>query len=554
METRNYWHLAACIIVASTTVGCAASQTRTCPTTHIDCDCFELEDQQPLPEIAELREGLEALDDPSLRDPISAIAALEQRCRAEDSWLPPSPPERDADWRVRCSSAEVATPAILRTLERLEARRGQATAFREQENTLVVGLTSAMGNIILGNPESPCRSSVVNTLISLLEAPETAQDLRINFHALRLLGVLGDTGAAAPITGALFLRGERRDIDLFEDARSALQQLADPSAAARALVNAGQLEDQRVVALQQGDPGFDVRLIKQRVALVLGELGSTEPFVIEYLMSELRHEEEDALDNAPPHGRQRWTPALSKAQRRGWAARALGRLGHEPALAVILPRLELNEDGSSVDPTVDVAEVPGYLDALGDMLTPSRTDAALLLWLQRGDERLADHAARRLMLQGSPELADRLAEAAERFPRSGTAGRIRESFDEVYVPTLRDSADCSSTQCWAERLTAETSSDGMKLRAAYQLALLPRSAADRENARDALIGGLQGARGELLEAITFAIDRGAPQGCDSACLARLDAELERRYHRGAITHEERTLAALRGRLRGRATP
>lgn len=535
--------------------GCAAPHEMICPTTRVSCDCAELERQEPLAEVQTLIDGLRDLDEPSLQAPIAAATDLELRCRDPRGWYLPPESDRNAEWRQQCSAAELALPALLHTLEAIEERRRPGRGNREQENVLADRIVSASGNILLGNAQSVCRSSVTDALIVVLETPETSQDIRVALTALRLLGELGDRRSIPALVRALFIRSQERPLSLLEPARTALQKLEDHEAVAAALVRAGRMEDEALNQMQGGTLDLDVRTIKEEVATTLGVLGVTTGVVIGYLMEELAHDTDDEVDRAPSRGRVSFTPASSRAFRRGAAARALGRLRHLPALEIILPRLALNEDGSSVDSTVNITEVPSFLDAIGDMLVPARTNAILLTWLARGDETLRDRAARRLSLQGGAELVDRLTEVAAGLPEcsSASSGCVRRDFEQVYIPALRASTDCGDVACWRERVSAEPTRPPVRERAAYQLAMLAQSdEAASEQALTSLRAALQRATGETLDAIVFAIDRLSSRGCDEPCLDELQRYLDDRRGDPSDSHEVRLIASLQGRLRFRA--
>jgi hypothetical protein len=528
----------------SSAPGCRPPPGPTCPTGRVACECAALERQSPVEAVADQLEALRDLSDPSLQGPVAAATALEQRCRGDARWLDALPPEaeRDAEWRARCGEAELALPGLLHALEAIEARR-EGRANREREDLLEDRVVAAVGAVTLGTPETACRENAVDALLWALETPEETQDPRINLTALQLLGQLGERRAAPALVRALFVQSARRPLSLREPARTALQRLDDLEASAAALVAAGRGEDE---ALRDVDP----REVKEQVALTLGQLGVASEPVVSYLMAELAHDALDDVDRAPSRGRVTYTPALSRAARRSHAAKALGRLRHEPALDVILPRLALNEDGSSVDRTVNIAEVPGYLEAIGDFLQPARTDAALLTWLERGDETLRDIAGRRLALQSGAATADRLAQAAAALPTcaGAAAGCVRRNFDEGYVPALRGSVSCTDAQCWRERLAEPGASPTMKMRAAAQLVMIGRG---ERSTLDALLSALPDASGEVFEALISALDRLSPNGCEQ-CPARLLAFLESRAGDGADTHETRLATALFGRLAFRA--
>ena len=529
------WHAKEIIglFVLLSVAGCQPQVRRTCPTDRLSCDCFELESQQPTEEVAALIERLTDLSNPSLQGPITAASDLEQMCRGEEGWRPPRE-GGDGQWRVRCSAAELAMPALLRTFEALESRRTVTGDSRPQEDTLAVSLVSALGNIALGNPDSRCHGDAVVALIAALEASEATQDMRVNFTALRLLGPLGDDRAIPALTRAVFRRGRERRLDLMPPALVALQRIENLEAAAAALVVAGRGGE--TAEIPEGERQMVPREVKGRVAHALGQLGVANAEVTGYLMEELRQTE--------------------LAHRRQVAARALGRLGHQPALEVILPRLALTEEGASVDGSVDISEVPGYLVALGEMLAPSRTEEALLLWLRRGDPTLKDIAGRHLALQGSTELAEALEAASAQMPAcaAGARGCLRNNFEQRYVPALRSAAACTDLECWTERLADREGSSFSRQRAAIQLALHARTPAEAQSARQALVSAIEAQAsegGEELEVLIFALDRLSPEGCPEACLDRLTAVVVQRRDEPE-THEERLVGALAARLRARA--
>ncbi len=553
MTTDSFKIASALYIIVAVTMltGCQPPSQSTCPTARLSCECFELESRTPVEDVTSLIEVLRDLSDPALQGPIAAAADLEGLCGQGGEGGLPLTAERNAQWRGQCSQADLAIPHILRTLESLEGQRGSSRGYRAQENTLAVGLVSALGVLALGNPESPCRRAVVDALIATLEMSEEEQDLRVNATALRWLGELGDPRAAPALVVALFVRGERRRLDLEEAASLALQQLEDPSAAAAALARAGRLDEE---ALGAAGANLDPREVKSIVAQTLGRLGVADALVVGYLMSELRHSELDEVDRAPATGRERYTPETSRARRRSVAARALGRLGHEAALDVILPRLALREDGSSVDPTVHISSVPDYLDALGNLLRPDRTELPLLNWLTRGDPTLQDIIGRRLTLQGTDALIPRLREVANALPACrGSGGCIRRSYETLYLPALLATAACDDVESWAQHLGTDSNRTRRERAAAQLVLLVRRDPASRDAARRLLVEALLRGVDEATDEVTLAIDRLSPEGANEETRAALESSLAQLRARAPEGHETRRIAALLGRLRARST-
>lgn len=550
-------HLTIILSMAFLAAGCARPRQVTCPTDLVACPCAELELQEPPKEVEELIASLRGISGERLQVPSRAAEALAARCREEGSPFPPPPERRDDQWRQRCSSAEIALPALLETLGVIEARRGPGGESTPEESSLADSVVSALGNITLGNPETPCRPDVIRALIEVAGTPEPALDLSVADTAVRLLGALGPPEAAPVLVRVMFRQSRRRSLSLLEPARTALMQSRDLAAAAEALVRAGRLEDPELREALEADPRLDVRHVKEQVAVTLGRLALSSPVVTEYLMAELRHDGLDELDRLPVAEGERLTPEQVRGWRRAAAARALGRMRHEPALDVILGRLSMdNQAGRLVDPTVDILEVPSYLDAVGFFLMPDQTDTVLLDWVVYGRDITRDRAARALSLQGGAEHAARLAEVTESLdPCPPGGGRcIRRNFEERYLPALRSAAGCTSVACWQGRLTAEGTTDPVRERAAYQVAMLAYGdGAASAAARDALISALEaGAEGETFEALIFAIDRLSPEGCAETCQDRLAAYIDERREAATYSGAVRSVTGLLGRLRDRA--
>jgi hypothetical protein len=552
---KRVWIVAAWLAVAGAGVGAAGCTPRvgtTCPTARVPCVCSAVEAQAPVEDVAALVSAVEDMSDPALQGPIAAAADLERRCGRADGEGLPAAADRDAAWRRRCTETAPALPHLLRALEALESRRTVAGSYRAQENTLAVGLTAALVAVSAGNPGSPCGPAVVDALVATLETPEAEQDLRVAARAAAGLGWLGDPRAAAALVRASFVRGERRRLDLEATALLALQRLDDPAAAAAALVRAGRLEPD---ALGPAGRAADPRDVKEAVALALGRLGVPDDGAVQYLLAELRHTDFDDVDRTPSAGRGAVTPESSRARRRAAAARALGRLGREEALDVILPRLALREDGASVDPTVRIESVPAYLEAIGDLLRPDRTELPLLTWLSRGDPTLRDVVGRRLALQGTDAVVPRLRQAAADLPPCPPSGAcIRRNFEERFVPAIEVAATCADVACWTGHLGAGAN-PVLRERAAAQLLLLARrEPASRDAARRALVDALAAGAGEAADTLVVAVDRLSPDGADAAAIAVLERALDQAARRAPEGHEARTLGALLARLVARAGP
>jgi hypothetical protein len=539
-------------------LGCGPRQRQiTCPTARLSCPCAELEREAPEEEVATLITAVRNLSDPRLLDPSRAAEGLAVRCRDEEGLFPPRGERRDATWRARCSGVEAALPALLETLDAIESLRGSEGQSSEQ-SSFATSVVSAIGSIALGNPESPCRADAVRALGEVLRRPEPAQDLSVNELALAMLGELGEDETAPAMVLAMFMRSRRRALSLQEPARAALMGLRDLEQAAAALVRAGQLDDEELNELIRADSRIDARLVKEQVALALGLMGVTAPAVVGYLMEELGHTEIDDVDRSPSREGESFTPEQSAAWRRVYAAQALGRLRHGPALDMILGRLSLDTtEGRLVDPTINILEVPGYLDALGHFTSPERTTSVFVDWVVYGLDINRDHAARWLSLQGSFEQVERLEAVASALPvcPPGNSRCLRRNFEERYLPALRASSGCTSLECWVGRLAADGANLVILERAAYQVATLGAGAAEpaRAQARSAVLDVLvTGPEGETLDALIFAMDRISPAGCEAACLGRLEAYLEER--RGAATYsgDLRALKGLLGRLNYRS--
>lgn len=536
--------------------GCGAPQREmTCPTSFVSCPCAELERAEAGEEISELVSSLRDLSDARLQIPARAAAGLEARCRERNGTLPPPNDERDAEWRESCSAAEAAIPALLGTLEAVAARR-EGRSSTSEENSLAARAVSALGNIAIGNAESPCRTDVVTALVAVLGTREPGQDMSVNDQALRMLGALGDSEAAEAMVLALFMRGQRRSLALRESARVNLMQLSDHEAVASSLVRAGRLELEDLDALREADDELDILVIKEQVALTLGMLGVTSSEVVAYLMAELEHRGVDDVDRAAAGERASTTSAQAAAWRRAHAARALGRLRHLPALDTILGRLSLDTDaGRLADSNVDILEVPSYLESLGAFLLSDRTNSVFAEWVVYGRDVNRDRAARWLSYQGNFDHAQHIALVAAEMRECPAAQTrcIRRNLEEGYAPVLRSTAGCTTLECWRARLTASDTTAEVRERAAYQAAMLSHGSRDTWNdTREALLTALlAGGDDAPLEAYVFAIDRLSPEGCEAGSLERLTAHVNEQRER-ADTGEMRLITGLLGRLRYRS--
>lgn len=552
------WNQTVAAVFASVIlVGCVPQQRQvSCPTALISCPCAELEYEATDDDIGALVTMLRDFSDTRLQDTARAATEVEARCRDEEGPLPPPVSGRDAGWRERCSGAETALPALLGVLEEIESRRAGDRPSSPEENSLAARAVTALGNVIIGNPESSCRGDVVRALVDVLRVGEPAQDLSVNDRAVLMLGAIGDDAAAEALVLALFMRSERRSLALLEPARVALMQLEDHEGVARELVRAGHIEGASLERLLEADERLDVLFVKEQVADTLATMGDASPAVVGYLESELRHVAVDEADRSASARRGSLTPEQCAAWRRVYAARALARIRHEPALDVILGRLSLDtQAGRLVDPSVDILEVPGYLEALGAYQLPERTDTVLLDWVGYGRDINLDRAARWLSLQGGVEHADRLTAAVSALPPcpANTTRCIRRNIEQQYLPVLRSAAGCASLECWVDRLASPGVTNHVRERAAYQVAMLSRDpGATRDEARSALVTALLGGGADApLEAYAFAIDRLSPEGCDEECMGRLQEHLDAHHGDISSTGDVRRVAGLLGRLRSR---
>jgi len=415
---------------------------------------------------------------------------------------------------------------------------------------------SAVANITLGNPESACRGDVVQALTEVLRVQEPVQDMSVNDQALRMLAALGDSDSAQAVVLALFMRSQRRSLDLREPARVALMQLGDLEVVAGELVRAGRLEIEALETMREADDQLDILVVKEQVAGSLGYLGFASSQAVTYLMEELEHRQVDDVDRTASGERGSLTPEQAAAWRRAYAARALGRLRHVPALDVILGRLSLDtQAGRLADPSVDVLEVPSYLESLGAFLMPARTNEVLADWVVYGRDVNRDRAARWLSFQGDFGHTAHLAEVVGTMRECpSSSGRcIRRNLEDRYIPVLRSAAGCTELPCWIARLTAPDTSPHVRERAAYQVAALAfDDESTRNDAREALITALlDGGTDAPLDAYVFAIDRLSSNGCGEACLGRLEGHIDE--HRDRLdTGELRLVVGLLGRLRYRS--
>lgn len=493
----------------------------------------------------------------------TAVQAVRRFCTGSDpnAELIPPPSKRDAAWQTKCAATTPAVAPMIKLYEDINAARtsrGENAENTAEEDALAMGLVSAVGNIVLGNPSLPQRDPAIDMLVKALETSDVEQDLRINMDALKLLGEIGEPRVIPTLVKALFIQGKRRQVALQEVARVAIMQSGDLSTMADAMVQAGRMQNEGLNEMQQADPNFDVRLIKEQIAITLGLMGIRNDTVITYLMEELNHEDFDAVDEQPGRGGRQFSKEQSRSYRRGFAAQALAKLRHEAALPTIIRRLKAektSEGWAPDDKTVLFEEWPAYLDAAGDYVEPTKTDEAMLPFLIFGDDALLDRTARRLSLQSSS--AKVLAEVTKKFGElrpcePGVKGCVRANYEKRYIPLITSGEGCATVDCNAPRLADKASY--VRERAAYQLILAAQDdEAQQAAARDALLKQIiVEENDDVLTGLIFAVDRLSPRGCDQACLTKLDDRVAELLTSASGNQARRALAGLRARLAYRA--
>jgi hypothetical protein len=287
-------------------------------------------------------------------------------------------------------------------------------------------------------------------------------------------------------------------------------------------------------------------------------LGVRSENVLGYLMEELNHTEFDDFDGIPGRGQDTFSKERSRAVRRSFAAQALGKLHHDPALPVIVARLEAKKSGDTWAPAqadVDFEEWPGYLDAAGDFLEPSKTNQLMLPFLEFGDDALLDRVGRRLALQAGPEIAEKIQQRGTKMEDCDeeirARGCVKDNFLKRYVPMLQSGQGCTDVACWISKLG--DSNANIRERAAYQLAMLGYGNEDASNqARTALLNALDESSGDVVNAYIFAIDRLSPNGCNQECLTTLQNRIDTLAGRSTEHEIRRALTGLRARLAFRA--
>lgn len=493
----------------------------------------------------------------------TAVQAVRRFCTGSDpnAELIPPPSKRDAAWRTKCSATTAAVGPMIKLYDDINAARtsrGENAENTAEEDALAMGIISAVGNTVLGNPDAPQRDVAIDMLVKALETSDVEQDLRINMDALKLLGEIGEPRVIPTLVKALFIQGKRRQVALQEVARVAIMQSGDLAAMADAMVQAGRMQNEGLNQMQQADPNFDVRLIHEQVAITLGLIGlRTEP-VITYLTEELNREEFDAADEQPGRGGRQFTKEQSRSYRRGFAAQALAKLRHEAALPTIIERLKAEkttEGWAPEDKLVLFEEWPAYLDAAGDFVEPTKTDEAMLPFLVFGDDALLDRTARRLSLQSSSSKV--LAEVTKKFGElgpceEGVKGCVRTNYEKRYIPLIKSGEGCATVDCNAPRLADKAGY--VRERAAYQLILAAQDDEGQQAAaRDALLKQIVVEENDdVLNGLIFAVDRLSPRGCDEACLTKLDDRVAELLTSASGNAARRSLAGLRARLAYRA--
>jgi len=493
----------------------------------------------------------------------TAAAAVARFCISDEphaEFIPPPSKQTDS-WRQRCSAAAELTDVLIGAVDAINEQRsarGENAENTPEEDALARSLVSALGNILLGNPDIPQRDDIIAKLIAILETPDLVQDLRINMDALKMLGQIGDVAAVPVLVRALFIQGKRRQVALQEVARVSIMQVEDLNAMADALIKAGRMQDEALMRMQRADPNFDVRLIKEQVAITLGMLGIRSEPVLSYLMEELNHTEFDDFDGIPGRGQVTFTKERSRSVRRSFAAQALGKLHHDPALPTIIGRLRAKKTGDTwapVEENVDFEEWPGYIDGAGDFLEPSKTNEVFLPFLVFGDDALLDRVGRRLALQAGPAVAQKVQQRATKMEdceeETRARGCVKDNYLKRYVPMLQSGEGCTDVACWITKIGDNNAN--IRERAAYQLAMLAYGNEEASNqARTALLNALDESSADVSDAYIFAIDRLSPNGCGQECLTSLQKRIDTLRGRSTQHELRRALTGLRARLAFRA--
>lgn len=538
--------------------------------------------------VPELVKGYKAFDrDKFNRSTIIEMLAQMRDSRATEVYLMALELEESVDAKtftvaanaVRRTGTEEALPKLLAAHKKITDARSRrpGAPFTVTENEIEQAVISATAAIVAANPTTAQRGAVVKMLCEITETPDTLQDLRLNMKAIKGLGKIADPAAVPTLVKGIAMKGKRQPVGLGQVAVAALQEIQDRDAVAEAVIKFARGEDSSFNEYYAEERKYDPLMKNpawyvQEAMNFLGQLQYPSPRVIEFLTSELNHQEPDGIDRgaASIEGLPVELDADGWAtMRRNWAAVALASLGHKPVLDVALRRMIFKKEGAKQVLDLLPEEAVGYVRALGLLQYPKESCEVLRKVALGADDSLRDKVYYNASLMcGAPFLKDMGKAVAaidcekileERFPDGAEDEEKKQTLNECdilkkriegYMDRIKFGQECDQDITCYEKAMAEKTNPNTE-RAIYALY---RAARDDESKRpeiiDVLVKHLDNPAMSSMQASIFALDQ-LIVNPDQALIKKVDKTYKGFANQSSYKDRARALEAFRGHLKAR---
>lgn len=351
---------------------------------------------------------------------------------------------------IRRQKVEAALPKLLEAYEMCVQSRDRrpGAPFTNHENVIVQSVISASIVIVGAHPDTEHKDEVVQMLIDITSTSDLLQELRLNMKAMKGLGRIGDPAAIPVLIRGIAMKGERQPVGLGQIAFASLQQIQDRDAVVDAMLKFARREDEAFNEAYKEEMKNDPAMKNptwyiQQTTTFLGKLRYPSPKVIEFLESELNHEEPDEIDekaskieglpvNFAPDG---WA-----TMRRNWAAVALAEIAHKPLLDVIKKRLVFEKEGKKKVLQLQAEEAVGYVRSLGLLAYPEESCDLLLEVGRAGDDSMRDKTYYNAALMCGKKFLDDMQKSidkidcdkivADRFPDGASEDEEKQARNE----------------------------------------------------------------------------------------------------------------------------
>ncbi len=442
---------------------------------------------------------------------------------------------------IRRQKVEEALPKLIEAYEMCVQSRDRrpGAPFTNHENVIVQSVISSSIAIVAAHPDSEHKDGVVQMLIDITSTSDLLQELRLNMKAMKGLGRIGDPAAIPMLIRGIAMKGERQPVGLGQIAFASLQQIQDRDAVVDAMLKFARREDEAFNEAYKEEMKNDPAMKNptwyiQQTTSFLGDLRYRCPKVIEFLESELEHEEPDEIDekaskieglpvNFAPDG---WA-----TMRRNWAAVALAEMAHKPLLDVIKKRMVFEKDGKKKVLQLQAEEAVGYVRSLGLLAYPEESCGLLLEVGRAGDDSMRDKTYYNAALMCGKKFLEDMQKSidkidcdqivADRFPDGASEEEERQARNECdvmkkriegYMARIEFGEKCGANlDCYIEEIGNHQSKNiERSIVTAYRYARDDESV--RQKVVDTLTENLNNANKVALQASIRSLDLLTPKG------------------------------------------